>query len=163
MRIFANPNYNFIKWRWHALLASMVIIWAGVASIYFKGGLPLGIDFSGGTALIVQFNQATSEDVVRKALDPLATGIGVQRYGKPEQHALFVRMPMLHPDVQGREIDADAKAAEAALRAANVGAFKITGQDIVGPIMGSDLRTKGILATLTALGGISRGQASRRD
>ena len=30
MRIFDNPNINFIKWRWHALVLSLVIRWAGL-------------------------------------------------------------------------------------------------------------------------------------
>ncbi len=58
MRIFANANYNFIKWRWHALIVSVVLIWAGVATIYFQGGLRLGIDFSGGTVVVVEFDKA---------------------------------------------------------------------------------------------------------
>jgi preprotein translocase subunit SecF len=48
MRIFAHANYNFIKWRWHALVISVVLILAGVATIVGRGGLPLGIDFTGG-------------------------------------------------------------------------------------------------------------------
>ena len=71
MRIFANPNYNFIKWRWHALILSLALIWGGVASMWLRGGLPLGIDFSGGTSVVLQFSQPTAEDVVRKALDPV--------------------------------------------------------------------------------------------
>ena len=86
MRIFANPNYNFIKWRWHALIASVVIIWAGVATIFLRGGLPLGIDFTGGTAVVVQFEQPTPEDVIRKALDPVSHEAVVQQYGDPAQN-----------------------------------------------------------------------------
>ena len=26
MRIFDNPNFNFIKWRWHALVLSIVVM-----------------------------------------------------------------------------------------------------------------------------------------
>ena len=30
MALFQNANYNFIKWRWHALLFSAVVIIAGI-------------------------------------------------------------------------------------------------------------------------------------
>ena len=43
MRIFDNPNYNFIRWRWHAIALSLVVILAGIAMIATKG-MPLGID-----------------------------------------------------------------------------------------------------------------------
>ena len=33
MRIFANPNYNFIRWRWHALVLSLAIITTGAITI----------------------------------------------------------------------------------------------------------------------------------
>ena len=45
MRIFTHANYNFIKWRWHALIFSIVIIWAGVGTIFLRGGIPMGIEF----------------------------------------------------------------------------------------------------------------------
>ena len=28
MHIFDNPNFNFIRWRWHALIVSLVVIGA---------------------------------------------------------------------------------------------------------------------------------------
>ena len=51
MQIFHNANYDFIKYRWPALIGSLIIIWIGVASIYLKGGIPKGIDFTGGANL----------------------------------------------------------------------------------------------------------------
>ncbi len=51
MEIFHNPNYNFVKYRWPALILSWVIIAAGIATIYVKG-IPLGVEFSGGTIVV---------------------------------------------------------------------------------------------------------------
>ena len=65
MRVFHNPNYNFVKWRYHALAASLVVLLAGAYTVVAKGGIPLGVDFSGGTVLVLRFEKATSEDVVR--------------------------------------------------------------------------------------------------
>ena len=33
MHIFNHPNYNFLRWRWHALAVSWIIILAGIAVI----------------------------------------------------------------------------------------------------------------------------------
>jgi preprotein translocase subunit SecF len=155
MRIFANPNYNFIKWRWHALIASVAIIWAGVASMYVRGGIPLGIDFSGGTAIVLKFAKPTSEDVIRKALDPVVTDKVVQKFGDPSLNEIMIRLPML-PGQEAGNLDAGVTAVINALKAANVGDFDPTpvSKDLVGPVVGQDLSMKGIYATLFALGGI---------
>ena len=42
MRLFKNANYNFLRWRWHAVALSWVVIMAGVAMIWTTG-LPMGI------------------------------------------------------------------------------------------------------------------------
>ena len=50
MEIFHNANFDFIRWRWHAIILSAVVIAAGVVLMVMRG-LPLGIDFSGGTSM----------------------------------------------------------------------------------------------------------------
>ena len=57
--IFENANYNFVKWRWHAI-APLVARSCSPASAsrISRGGVPMGIDFSGGTAVVVKFDQA---------------------------------------------------------------------------------------------------------
>ena len=85
MQIFHNPNYNFIRWRWHALALSAAIIIAGAVLIGTRG-MTLGIDFSGGTLLIVKFDQAVSEDQVRAAVDAIPGDKVVQQYGAAADH-----------------------------------------------------------------------------
>jgi preprotein translocase subunit SecF len=154
MRIFANPNYNFIKWRWHALILSLAIIWTGVAMMWLRGGLPLGIDFSGGTAIVVKFAQATSEDVVRKALDPVSADKVVQQYGDPAQHQVMIRLPMMKGQEEGANLEAGVNQVSDALKAANLEVVEMPIKELVGPTVGADLKQKGIYATLFALGGI---------
>jgi preprotein translocase subunit SecF len=159
MRIFHNPNYNFIRWRWHALIASVVVIWAGVLTMYLHGGIPMGIDFSGGSAVTLQFTQPTTEDAVRHALDGLPGNKGdvvVQRYGQPGQNQMLIRLPMMTGAEQGTNLEQSADQALALLQKA--GLQFVTPPlhtDFVGPVMGHDLQQKGILATLTALAGIT--------
>jgi preprotein translocase subunit SecF len=152
MRIFHNANYDFIKWRWHALIISVVIIWAGVATVFMRGGLPLGIDFTGGTVVVLEFeNPAINEDAVRAALGPLGADAVVQRYQDPVKNDIMVRLPQTGTDAN---LDEGANRIVSAVEAANLGAFKPISRDIVGPTVGADLQKKGIWATLTALGGI---------
>jgi preprotein translocase subunit SecF len=55
---------------------------------------------------------------------------------------------------QGTALEEDARKVEEAVRAANVGQFDVIGKDIIGPVMGKDYQSKGIWATIAALGGM---------
>ncbi len=152
MRIFDNPNVDFIKWRWHALALSLVVIGSGLFMIVQQGGLRLGVDFSGGTVMVLKFDQPVGEDAVRRAL-PFAKDAVVQTYGDPAQNQIMVRLPIMKDAEEGANLEAQAVQVEAALRAANlVPTEKST--DLVGPVMGADLRQKGLWATVASLGGI---------
>jgi preprotein translocase subunit SecF len=153
MRIFHNPNYNFVRWRWHALIVSALVIGAGIFTMLSRG-VPLGVDFSGGTMLTFKFEQAVNEEMVRKALPNLGDAI-VQTTGPVAEHRILVRLPMIRQSEEAHDIETEAKAVEAALRAANLGNFIQEGKAIVGPVMGEDLRNKGLWATLASLGGIT--------
>jgi len=154
MRIFQNANYNFIKWRWHALIVSVVVIWAGVATIFVRGGLPLGIDFTGGTVVTLEFSKPVGEDAVRNALGNLGSDAVVQRLvsSDPSKTDIMIRMP-LTPGQQAN-LDQDAARIVELIRAANLGDFIPLKSDIVGPTVGADLQRKGIWATVASLGGI---------
>src|SRR3954466_7462183 len=96
MHIFNHPNYDFLRWRWQAIILSWVIILAGVFVIYTRG-IPEGVEFAGGTVVIERFDQAVKEDQVRQALDAHYPGGGsdaiVQATGDPAQHMVMIRVP----------------------------------------------------------------------
>src|SRR6187397_2460724 len=149
MRILTNPN--FIKWRWHAIVLSIAVIGAGAITILQRGGLPLGVDFSGGSVVILHFDQPVAEDAVRGALRGVTSEAVVQRYGTvPNQ--VMIRTPL--DAAQDSNLDSNVKKIEDAMRAANIGSFTRVKADLVGSVVGEDLKRKGIWATLTALGGI---------
>jgi preprotein translocase subunit SecF len=154
MRIFANPNFNFIRWRWHAIVLSLVVITAGAVTMARRGGLALGIDFTGGTALVLEFAQPTGEDVVRRALESVSTESAVQQFGAAGENRILVRLPQLSDPGQDTNLDADANRVEQALKAANVGSFQVINREMVGPVIGQDLQRKGIYATVLSLLGI---------
>ena len=92
MRLFHNTNYNFLRWRWHAVALSWVVILAGVGVMYTKG-IPRGIEFAGGTSIIAQFDSVPSVQAVRDALNANYPGGGqnavVQAYGAPAQRQIM--------------------------------------------------------------------------
>jgi preprotein translocase subunit SecF len=155
MVLFQNANYDFIKWRWHALAASAVIIVAGLAYAATRG-IPLGIDFSGGTIVVVQFEQPVSDDQVRNALVAAIPGEHViQAYGDASENQKQIRLPMAEGTEQGVSLETGAKAVVDAITRANLGKFEVINQELVGPVIGADLQRKGLLATLFSILGIT--------
>jgi preprotein translocase subunit SecF len=156
MHIFTNPNYNFLRWRWHAVALSWIVILAGLGMIYTKG-LQKGIEFAGGTSVIMQFDQTPSVDAVRTALNRNFPGGGenaiVQTYGDPSLRQVMVRVPQVGAE-QGASLSAVAQGVEAALRKGNLGNFKVVGTEIVGPAVGAELTQKGLSAFVLSLIGI---------
>jgi preprotein translocase subunit SecF len=153
MQIFTNANYNFIRWRWHALALSAVIILAGVAAV-MTTGLPLGIDFSGGTVIIVKFDKPVEEQAILDALASVPGEKIVQRYGEPADNERLIRLPELVTE-QGASLEQGARGVVDRLKAANLGNFEVRSTEIVGPVIGRDLQMKGILATLASIVGIT--------
>jgi preprotein translocase subunit SecF len=155
MHIFTNPNYNFLRWRWHAVALSWVVILAGLFVIYSKG-LPKGIEFAGGTSVIMQFDQTPSVEVVRDALNKNYPGGGqdaiVQSYGDPSLRQVMVRVPQVGAE-QGAALSARAQAIEQALQKAGLKP-SVVGTEIVGPSVGEELTQKGISAFVLSLIGI---------
>jgi preprotein translocase subunit SecF len=153
MALFENSNYDFIKWRWHAIALSTVIIVAGFA-YGIQRGIPLGIDFSGGTILVVQFQQPVSDDQVRQALEGIGGEQVIQAYGDPAANQKLIRLPQVAEE-EGTALDQNAKAVVAGLTGANLGTFEVISQELVGPVIGADLQRKGIYATLASIIGIT--------
>ena len=155
MHIFTNPNYNFLRWRWHAVALSWIVILAGLGLIYTRG-LAKGIEFAGGTSVIMQFDQTPSVDTVRTALNQNYAGGGqdaiVQTYGDPSLRQVMVRVPQVGAE-QGAALSSTAQAVEAAIRKANLNP-KVVGTEIVGPAVGEELTQKGISAFVLSLVGI---------
>ena len=154
MRFLSNPNYDFLKWRWHAVMLSAIVIAAGIVTVVARGGLPLGVDFSGGTVIVVQFTQPVGEDQVRGALGTMSSDAQVQRFGPAANNAILIRLPLDPGADQANALSAVSERVEQALRSANIGQFSRISRELVGATIGRDLQQKGIWATVTAIGGI---------
>ena len=152
MEFLRNPNFNFIRWRWHAIVLSLIVILSGVGVIVTRG-LPLGIDFSGGTLIVVKFDQPVAEDAVRNALNTIPGDKVIQPYGDPGENEWLIRLPQV-ADEQA-DLEQGGQAVLSALTNANLGKFEVLQRNSVGPVIGRDLQLKGIYATLASIVGIT--------
>jgi len=124
--------------------------------VIYTRGLPKGIEFAGGTSVIMKFDQTPSVDTVRTALNQNYAGGGqdaiVQTYGDPSLRQVMVRVPQVGAE-QGAALASTAQAVEAAIRKANLNP-KVVGTEIVGPAVGEELTQKGFWAFVLSLLGI---------
>src|SRR5919106_6583977 len=104
MHIFKNPHFNFLRWRWQAAVLSALVIGAGLFVILTRG-IPLGVEFSGGTNLIVRFSAPVTEDQIRRALEALPHE--VQSYGEAGANQMLIRLPQTAQIEQGANLSAD--------------------------------------------------------
>src|SRR6267378_407230 len=150
MHIFKNTGFGFLGWRVHAIGMSWVIIIAGIVTLATKG-MPLGVEFAGGTSVIVQFDKQPSIEQVRAALGKtFGQDVIVQTYGAPAQRQIMIRAPHVGGE-SGTALANTASQIRDALTAGNLGNFQVVGTEIVGPAVGQELRTRGLLATSLSL------------
>src|SRR3954471_22183544 len=156
MHFFHKTNFDFLRWSWHAVILSWVVILAGLGMIGTKG-MKLGLEFAGGTAVVAEFEQNASIDSVREALNRNYPEGGrdaiVQIYGDPAQNRVMVRVPQDGGE-QGESLSKVAKSVEDALRKGNLPPFKVGQTEIVGPAVGKELTKKGLWAFFLSLAGI---------
>lgn len=164
--MITSARYNFLRWRAYALVLSLAILVAGIVVIATRG-LRLGVEFEGGTAVLVRFSDAPPLAEVRGVLTrAFGPDVMLHRYGQAGAGQIMVRIPPGAGDAGGATRDTGprsralsvtgsaVRSVEAALRQGGFGAFEIDGSEYVGPAVGDELRTQGLTAGGLALGGI---------
>jgi preprotein translocase subunit SecF len=148
MEILKTTHYDFLgKARWF-ILASLLVIAAGLAFIALRG-LHYGVEFSGGTQLIVKFQNTPDTERIRAAVDPVAPGSVIQSYGESSGNRVLIRIGATGT---AESLDAPARAVLSAL-ASSYGENPIveSNSEIVGPVVGAELRKKAVQLTLWGL------------
>jgi preprotein translocase subunit SecF len=151
MQIFTNTSYNFTRWRWQAAALSLVFVIAGISVIVSRGGLPVGIDFSGGTIVVLKFDRDVTEDQVRQAVAPIPGEEVVQQYGNAQDREWLIRLALTDTAEDGFSIDQGSQQILEAIEAAGLPTFELLSREIVGPVIGADLQRRGIYATLASV------------
>jgi preprotein translocase subunit SecF len=158
VELFRDANVDWLGKKWYFLGFSLVFSVAGVLSMLFWHGLPLGVDFKGGTQIRVQFDGTPNEDHIRQALDKAGVKdyTGPSRISDPSGNSANMEVISL-PEAASADTahDLGRREVEGAL-AANYhdSGFSIQQVDIVGPTAGKQLQQQAALATMYSLGGM---------
>jgi len=145
MEIFKTEKiYNFMGKRIPFLALSLALIFASLVLIFVKG-LNLGVDFSGGTIVQIQY---TSEAPISKIREELSknnkySNTNVTRFGSKQEVILKIATSTDNISVDiADEVRSILKP---------TGTFEIRRVDMVGPKVGGELKEKGLMALSLAL------------
>ena len=91
MEFFHEPKIDFLGKKWYFLAFSLVFSVAGVLSMLFWHGIPLGVDFRGGTLVYVKFSHAPDDNSIRASLQKAnLQRARIQRYGPPANNEVLI-------------------------------------------------------------------------
>ncbi|MGB3457107.1 MAG: protein translocase subunit SecF [Litorimonas sp.] len=160
------PRVPFLKLRYIAGVISLIAVIASLF-MFFTKGLNYGIDFSGGVVTVVDFGEAPP-DTAQEFVQNQFAGSTVQNISQPAGSAvtydyLRIGLPLQleEPDEEvsdeeARETQTDAQqVAQAALidaLQAEYGDIRIDATETVSGKVSGELRRKGLLAVILALG-----------
>jgi preprotein translocase subunit SecF len=147
MEILKNPHFDLLGKARYFIAASLILILAGVAFIA-KNGLRYGVEFSGGTQLILKFQNPPQVDRIRDAVGASAPGAVIQTYGDPSRNMVLIR---LAGALQGEVENAGQPVLDALKGSYAENPVVESSSEVVGPIVGAELRRKAIQLTVLGL------------
>lgn len=132
--------------RRYAYVFTAIMILLSLLSIPIKGVVQLGIDFTGGLMVQVQFKKPVDTEDIRSALASVSQNLTVQKFSlASEDYAIRMEAPEEGVEGFSRKL---AELLEAKFGKGNV---ELRGLEMVGPKVGKDLQESAIWATLIAL------------
>ncbi len=142
-------NIDFVGKRKLFFGVSLALILVGLVSLVVRGGPRYGIDFAGGTLIQVKFHKPVKTKEIRSALSGVVQGKAVvQSFGEDNEY--IVQLEQSTEELEGLS----SRVRDALAKAMGDEAVEIRRVEMVGPKVGKDLREKGLLAILFALGAI---------
>ena len=152
---YKKTNINFMGIKKLTAILSILMIVVSFGFIFIKG-LNWGIDFTGGYQIQATYQKAADIAKVKQALDLDGLhGSEVITFGTARD--IMIRlMPSSHADLQAQQnIAADGSTAQQALQSKVQSALgdgaKISSINYIGPQVGQELATNGLLAMVVAL------------
>lgn len=141
-------NYDILRWRKPAMAIAFGVMVLALAWMPLKG-FNFALDFTGGTVAELQFEQAPDLEVVRSMLEDAGyQNIVVQTFGSPID--VIVRLQPEGMEEGGEAVAAAAASATGGAIADLLGEpgneVTVVRSDFVGPQVGKELATNGILA-----------------
>jgi SecD/SecF fusion protein len=144
--LIRNKHWDFMKWAKPAFIASWTIILVGMSyGIFVRGTNVLGVDFAGGDAVTMSFQEKDKVDVdkLRAALAKVGdTQIQYQKGAEQEM------LQVVAPFGKGGEVT------NALMTTFPAADFHQLGRETVGATVGVDIQKSAIIATFLSLFGI---------
>ena len=158
MNVLGNTKIDFMAKRKVAMVFSIVIIVASLASLVTRG-LNFGLDFTGGTVVVVNFKDSVDIPKIRTLLTEKGQGDAVVKQFGSTKDIEIALPPSLTANTEG-EGAGDSADAELSNDILNIiradGSYEIDKfrVEFVGPQVGKELVEQGSLALLYAIIGI---------
>jgi preprotein translocase subunit SecF len=93
VEFFRNTNIDFLGKKWIFLALSLIFSVTGVLSMLFWHGIPLGVDFRGGTLVYVKFTHAPNDNDIRHKMDAAnLKDVKIQRYGPATSNEMLISL-----------------------------------------------------------------------
>lgn len=148
MELFRNINVDWMGKMKLYLAVSVVLMAVSIGSMLFWRGIPLGIDFKGGTIVTVRFNQAITPDQIRAAVEKAGVkDARIQRYDVPSKNEFIIALEQSQTSEDA--LQSGRQRIVSALNAGGIpGGFEVLNVEVVGPQVGDQLRDQALLATL---------------
>ncbi|HKC48483.1 MAG TPA: protein translocase subunit SecF [Gemmatimonadales bacterium] len=146
IRLFANANYDFIKWRRYAYALTALIIVPGLILLAVKG-LNYSIEFTGGTFIQIETRHPIQTAELRADLDAAGIrGAEIQSFGSDTSYAIRARLGENVTSPGGDAEETSAAVARALDTKIGHDNYLITKHEAVGPKVGKELQGKALLA-----------------
>jgi preprotein translocase subunit SecF len=146
MRIFQKTSFNFIKHRKIAYAISSILLIAGMVSLVFRG-LNYGIDFKGGSEVVIRFEKTVDVGTVRSIMRDAGVSGSVKQYG-------LDRSLLLKTDFQGDTSKLKGLILNSLASRLPGNPAQILSVEAVGPSIASDMKMSALKALAAALIGI---------
>jgi preprotein translocase subunit SecF len=144
-----NTNIDFLYWRKLAMAWSIAVLLIAIGSLLIRG-MNLGLDFTGGTVIEVQYPESVEIPMVRDTLAKAGFGDAqTQHFGTSKE--VLIRIP---PHDQRNAATLSNEVLHALQEAEGGAGATLARAEFVGPQVGQELVEQGGLATLGALLGI---------
>lgn len=143
MRILHNTSFNFIRYRKIAYGFSLVLLVSGLVSLVVKG-LNYGIDFRGGSEVVIRFEKDADVGQIRSILDAAGVSGTLKQYGM-DRSFLFSTV------FQGDTGELKSLVSNALNDRIKDNRHEIVRIDAVGPSIASDLKWSAVKALVAAL------------
>lgn len=93
MELFKQISIDWLGKRWWFLGFSLLLLAFGVGGYIMHGGLKYGIDFTGGTIMLLKFNEKPDLELIRESLSPEVEAPPlIQRYDVPSKNTVQIRL-----------------------------------------------------------------------